>query len=155
VAQTLASQTAFRGGYRVVTDAHGNYLPRHAFVMQMIPGDYQNGASWLLYDSLALAVGFLQGVPDALANLWQRLRAEFQTGAVFHEFLDTNPDSPDYLGEPSWRDGFAWDSFIVVINHLVQRACSRTYPSARLALVAVHDTQHWGARPVLHWKSQV
>lgn len=96
--------------------------------MPMNPGDYQNGASWLLYDALALAAGFLQGVPNALARLNERLRAEFRTGAVFHEFLNTAPGSLDYLGEPGWRDGFAWDSFITVINSLVHRSCSTWQP---------------------------
>jgi hypothetical protein len=132
VAHTLASQPAFQGGYLVVTDPHGRYLPRHDFVMPMNPGDYQNGASWLLYDALALATGFLQDVPGTLARLEARLHAEFRTGVVFHEFLDTNPDAPDYQGEPAWRNGFAWDSFIVVINRLVHSTCSAQPAGARL-----------------------
>jgi hypothetical protein len=140
VAHTLSSQPSFQGGYLVVTDPHGQYLSQHDFVMPMNPGDYQNGASWLLYDALALATGFLQGVSGTLARLDTRLRVEFHTGAVFHEFLDTNPAAPDYLTEPGWRDGFAWDSFLAVIDRLIPSACSEQPARAATAGAAPFRT---------------
>jgi hypothetical protein len=51
----------------------------------------------------------------------KRLRAEFRGGAVFHEYLETDPRNPYYPGEPPWRDGFSWDSFVVRVDQVVTR----------------------------------
>jgi len=122
VRQTLAGLPSFQGGFRVLTDGRGRYLPRGSFTPTLQPGDYQNGGSWLLYDYLSLAAGVLHHVPGMSARMEERLRAEFRAGAVFHEYLETDPHNPFFSGEPPWRDRFSWDSFVVRVDQVVRSA---------------------------------
>jgi hypothetical protein len=124
VRATLATQTRFAGGFRVVEDTHGRYLPARAFLVRQPPGDYQNGGSWLLYDYLALAVGYLHHLPGMGQRMHQRLRAEFHQGATFHEYLNTNPHAWYYGREPRWRDGFSWDTHVVQVDTLLAHGCA-------------------------------
>jgi hypothetical protein len=124
VRRTLATQPEFRGGFRVVVAANGAYLSPHAFNVHLFPGDYQNGGSWLLYDYLALAVGQLHHIPGMVARMHDRLAAEFAGDATYHEYLDTDPSSPIYGGEPAIRDGFSWDTFVTRVDTMISNRCS-------------------------------
>jgi hypothetical protein len=84
-----------------------------------IPGDYQNGASWLLYDALSLGAAGLHGLPDALARLRARLALEFRHDVILHEYLQTNPSLPYYGAEPPFRDHFSWDTFVLIIDRVL------------------------------------
>jgi hypothetical protein len=119
VRQTLTDLPLSQSGFKILTDARGRYLPGNSFTPILQPGDYQNGGSWLLYDYLALAVGALHHIPGMEVRMEQRLRTEFARGAVFHEYLETDPGNPYFPGEPSWRDRFSWDSFVVRVDQVV------------------------------------
>jgi hypothetical protein len=118
---TLRSQPSFASGFKVVTDGHGRPLPHSAFVQHFFPGDYQNGGSWLLFDYLALADGYLRGIPDMGDRMAERLHTEFQHRVTFHEYLNTNPHSPLFQHEPVYRDTFSWDTFVLRIDAIVSR----------------------------------
>jgi hypothetical protein len=123
VAATLATQARFFGGYRVVTDARGHYLPASAFIVRVQPGDYQNGGSWLLFDYLALASGYFHHVPGVGSAMRQRLRLEYMRSPTFHEYLNTNPLDRIYKNEAPIRDGFSWDTFISAVDSMVLADC--------------------------------
>ncbi|HEY8285184.1 MAG TPA: hypothetical protein VIJ28_12450 [Chloroflexota bacterium] len=116
VASTLNSQPAFQSGFKVVTDAQGHALPSRSFVSHFFAGDYQNGGSWLLFDYVGLADGCLHGTPQMCARMAERLRLEFRHGAVFHEYLNTDPNSPLFQGEAAYRDTFSWDTFVLRVD---------------------------------------
>ena len=124
VQRTIETQPGFRGGFKIVVDAHGRFLPPRAFTVHLIPGDYQNGASWLLYDYLALATGYLHHLRGMADRMRARLVAEFGAGLTFHEYLNTNPRAADYEREPAYRDGFAWDTFVTAINAAIAPGCT-------------------------------
>lgn len=119
VSATLRTQPRYGNGFRVVTNADGTYLSPHLFVTHEFPGDYQNGGSWLLYDYLALATGCAHHVGGTGAALAARLRLEFRRGAVLHEYLNTDPTSALAGGEPSVRDNFSWDTFILQVDRFL------------------------------------
>jgi hypothetical protein len=123
VRRTIDTQPSFRGGFKVVVDARGHFLAPHSFTVHLIPGDYQNGASWLLYDYMALATGYLHHESGIAARMHARLVAEFRTGPTFHEYLDTNPSAASYGSEPAYRDGFSWDTFVTAVNAALAPAC--------------------------------
>lgn len=105
-------------GFRVVAlpgtaPADGSGLPESVTFGK--PGDYQNGASWLLFDALSLGAAGLHGWPEARQAILARVSQEFAHGQVLHEYLQTNPQLPEYGSEPAWRDRFSWDSFALVI----------------------------------------
>jgi hypothetical protein len=119
VHSTLRHLTPFGAGFRIVamprTGARASgYLAGGLLVGA--PGDYQNGASWLLYDALSIGAAGLHGEADALARLRSRLALEFRHGVVLHEYLRTNPRLPNYGAEPPYRDGFSWDTFALVVD---------------------------------------
>jgi hypothetical protein len=118
VHSTLRHLTPFGAGFRIVAmprrGAHASgYLAGGPLVGAA--GDYQNGASWLLYDALSLGAAGLHGEADALSRLRSRLALEFRHGVVLHEYLRTNPRLSYYGAEPPYRDGFSWDTFALVI----------------------------------------
>lgn len=123
VRSTLASQPRFQSGYRVVTDAGGSYLPPGDFIGTVREGDYQDGGSWLLFDYLALATGFLHHVPGTGTQLHDRLAQEFAIQPTFHEYLGTNPQRGSYGTEPSYRNEFSWDTFVIAVDRVVRNAC--------------------------------
>lgn len=122
VFSTLRHLTPFGAGYRVVAlppgveGEHGGYLRGDSAGE---PGDYQNGASWLLYDTLSIGAAGLHGLPSALSHLRARLALEFRYGVVLHEYLTTNPALPYYGREPPARDYFSWDTFALVVDHVL------------------------------------
>lgn len=120
VAATLQSQPPYGSGFRVVTNADGSYLSSSMFVVDESAGDYQNGGSWLLYDYVALATGCLHHVAGTGQAMAARLRLEFRHGAVLHEYLNTNPDSPSSGTEPAYRDNFSWDTFILQVDRFMR-----------------------------------
>ncbi len=99
-------------GFKVISDYHGNYRPATEYSGGPVnaPGDYQRGASWLLYDALALYAGARHGVNDAQTLLSQRLSSETRGGWTSHEFIKTGPTN---LGtsDPQ-RNGYGWNSFV-------------------------------------------
>lgn len=123
VRRTLARQPAFHGGFRVVVAANGAYLSPEEFTVQAPPGDYQNGGSWLLYDYIGLAVGALHHLAGMAGRMHERLRAEFASGATYHEYLNTNAASPLYGQEPAFRDGFSWDTFVTRVDTVLATRC--------------------------------
>lgn len=84
------------------------------------PGDYQNGASWLLFDALSIGAAGLHGLPNALPWLRARLALEFKHGVMLHEYLRTNATLSYYGSAPAYRDQFAWDAFVVVIDGVLR-----------------------------------
>lgn len=123
VRATLLTQPTFRGGFAVVVDGRGRYLPRHSFSVHLTDGAYQNGGSWLLFDYMALATGWLHHLPGIAERMRSRLVAEFEAGLTFREYLDTNPRSSYYGTEPAWRDGFAWNTFIFRVDAVLAARC--------------------------------
>jgi len=123
VLSTVRHLSPFGPGFRVVVmpgadDADGAGLAPSAKFG--IPGDYQNGASWLLYDALTIGAAGLHGMPGALARLQARLALEFRYGVVLHEYLQTNPSLPYYGTEPPWRNRFSWDAFALVVDRVLR-----------------------------------
>jgi len=123
VRSTLETQPTFRGGFAVVSDGRGRYLPQRAFSVHLSDGAYQNGGSWLLFDYMALAAGWLHHLPGVAERMRSRLEAEFEAGPAFREYLDTNPRSTFYGTEPVWRDGFAWNTFIFRVDSVLAARC--------------------------------
>lgn len=126
VRRTLATQPGFQGGFRVVVSATGTYLSPRTFSVHLFPGDYQNGGSWLLYDYMALATGALHHVPGMAARMRQRLSAEFAAGTTYHEYLNTDPQSPLFGQEPPYRDGFSWDTFVTRVDATLAERCAQS-----------------------------
>src|ERR671934_239597 len=123
VRSTLRHLTPFGAGFRIVAMPRNSarasgYLAGGPLVGA--PGDYQNGASWLLYDALSIGAAGLHGEADALARLRSRLVLEFRHGVVLHEYLRTNPRLPYYGAEPPYRDGFSWDTFALVVDRALR-----------------------------------
>lgn len=117
VLATLHGLTPFGAGFAVVSAAGRTGTIGLGFPVDVSvgrPGDYQNGASWLLYDALTLAAAGLHGWSPARGQLLARLAQELRPGPVLHEYLRTNPRLPYYGTEPPYRDGFAWDAFAIV-----------------------------------------
>jgi hypothetical protein len=99
-------------GFRNLTGADGGPLPI-AWLNDWpanTPGNYQNGASWLLYDALALYAGIRQGVPGSGALLLDRLGSETRRSPSMHEYIAATPSDPG-ASEPK-RDGYGWNSFL-------------------------------------------
>jgi hypothetical protein len=121
VADTLAGfrRVSFRDGaflgFRVVSQLDGGFMPLSWFepVHENVPGQYHNGASWLLYDALALDTAARHGIPGAAEDLAARLRAEVRSEWALHEYLVTDPTSRHFGGVPAaWRTGYAWNAYV-------------------------------------------
>ena len=137
VRSTIDHLTAFGAGFRVVTFPHGHgadagYLPTSD---AGVAGDYQNGASWLLYDALTIAAAGLHGVIDGRSRLRARLRLEFSHGVLLHEYLQTEPSLTYYGSEPPSRDYFSWDTFVLVIADVLRTHAATSYHDS----IAAHD----------------
>ncbi len=122
VQSTLRHLPRFGAGFRVAVlpgqpGPHDTGFPNSS--LMGVRGDYQNGASWLLFDALSIAADGLHGAPDALARLRARLALEFRHGVVLHEYLRTDPKLPYYQSEPPYRDRFSWDTFVLVIDRVL------------------------------------
>jgi len=123
VLSTLHHLTRCGAGFRVVALPHVDRYHGAGFPPSSslgVPGDYQNGASWLLFDALSLGAAGLHGLPNARALLQARLAVEFRTRPVLHEYIRTNPRLPYYLAEPPYRDVFSWDIFVLVIDRALR-----------------------------------
>jgi hypothetical protein len=93
-------------GFRVLCGFDGSYLGLSEFNgTESVPGNYQNGGSWLLYDALALYSAARHGVPRAADLLLERITTEFERRGTFFEFARTSP-SIDYV-----RTDYGWNSF--------------------------------------------
>jgi hypothetical protein len=118
VAATLEAQPRARYpdgaflGFKNLTLADGRPLPM-AWLSDWpanTPGNYQNGASWLLFDALALYAGVRHGVAGARELLLARLASETRRRPQLHEHLSTSPDDPG-ASDPK-RDGYGWNGFV-------------------------------------------
>ena len=65
-------------GYKVISDFYGGYRHDNEFILPQVnrPGNYHHGASWLLYDALALYVAGRHNLPGATDLFFQRLQSE-------------------------------------------------------------------------------
>lgn len=107
-------------GFKSISDYYGSYRPDEEFIVPQsnTPGNYQNGASWFLYDALALYAAGRHGISLITRNgicnpenlLVQRISSEVRPSWVSHEFINTNPESLGWT-EP-FRDGYGWNSFV-------------------------------------------
>ncbi len=125
---TLRHLTPFGAGFCVTTlpGADPRAGTNFPFTPHMsTPGDYQNGASWLLYDAITIATAGLHGWPDALPRLRARLAQEFAHGVVLREYLRTSPSLAFYTTEPPYRDVFSWDAFVLVVDEVLRQRSAR------------------------------
>jgi hypothetical protein len=100
-------------GFKVISGFDGDYRPSNEFSGSPVnlPGGYQNGASWFLYDMLALYAAARHGVPQANKLFIQRLLSEVSRSWSSHEFLHTDAQK---LGlSDSDRDGYGWNAFVL------------------------------------------
>jgi hypothetical protein len=99
-------------GFKNLTTADGATLPLSWLSdwPENTPGNYQNGASWLLYDALALYAGIRHGVPGAANLMLARLASETRRRAALHEYILTAPG--DLGGSVTQRDGYGWNAFV-------------------------------------------
>lgn len=108
-------------GYRVNSFPEGDYLNPSWLPASTdnLPGEYQNGGSWLLYDALALGAAALHNDPSARGMLLARLRSEVRTDRSLHEYLSTNPVSPHFGVGPAYRRDYGWNAFVYLIGDRV------------------------------------
>ena len=99
-------------GFKNLTTADGTALPTSWLSDWPAnpPGNYQNGASWLLYDALALYSGVRHGIPGAAKLLVDRLASETRRTPSLHEYIYTAPE--DLGGSDLKRDGYGWNAFV-------------------------------------------
>ena len=85
-------------GIKVVSAEDGSYLPLKFFSNQdyvnegmagMDVGRYQFGGSWHLYEMLFHIAGYLHGMPDAEANLTERLIIDLNYNGTTYEYMHT------------------------------------------------------------------
>lgn len=118
VRSTLEAQPkAFYGdgaflGFKNLTMADGSALPISWLNdwPANTPGNYQNGASWLLYDALAIYAGLRHGLPGAAGLFLDRIASETRRSPTLHEYLSTAPEDPGAT-DPK-RDGYGWNAFV-------------------------------------------
>ncbi len=108
-------------GYRVSSHNGGEYLDPSWLPESTdnLPGEYQNGASWLLYDALALGAGILHNDSTARGLLLSRFRSEVRLERSLHEYLSTHPNSPYFGVGPAYRRGYGWNAFAHIIGERV------------------------------------
>ena len=100
-------------GYKVISDYYGGYRHDNEFIIPQVnrPGNYHHGASWLLYDALALYVAGRHNLPGATDLFFQRLQSEVRYSWASHEFISTSPDS---LGSSdTLREAYGWNTFVL------------------------------------------
>ena len=147
-------------GYKVLSNADRSFLPATMFPVENnglgTPGGfYQNGASWFLYDALALYAGARHNLPGSrasyIAQLVKRFASELRAGPgttpanVSNEFICTGgPGDHCAAGRTdATRAGYGWNAFVV-------RLLSDTAPAAGgfAAPFGVVDTPSPGAANV-------
>ena len=99
-------------GFKNLAMADGRSLPI-AWMSEWpanLPGDYQNGASWILYDALALYSGVRHGIPAAAPLLLQRIASETRRRPSLHEYIMTSDANPG--GSETKREGYGWSAFV-------------------------------------------
>jgi hypothetical protein len=119
-------------GYKVLSNADRSFLPAAMFPVEnnglgTPGGTYQNGASWFLYDALALYAGARHNLPGArpayVAQLVKRFASELRAGPgtspanASNEFICTAaglPGDPCVAGRTDpMRAGYGWNAFVV------------------------------------------
>lgn len=120
-------------GYKVLSNADGSFLPPGMFPVEhggagTLGGEYLNGASWMLYDVLALYAGTRHDIPSMRSSytdrLVRRMASELRAGVGStplnrsEEFLCTavgnagDPCGP--IGSAAVeRSDFGWNTFVV------------------------------------------
>lgn len=100
-------------GFKVISDYFGAYRPisEYSGSADNWPGNYQMGASWLLYDILALYCASRHNIPQSEDLILQRLQSELRQSAFSHEFIRTNNE--DLGGSDKQRDDYGWNSFVL------------------------------------------
>lgn len=108
-------------GYRVSSRSSGDYLEPGWLPESTdnLPGEYQNGGSWLLYDILALGAAALHNDPTARGLMLARLRSEVRSERSLHEYLSTHPLSPHFGVGPAYRRGYGWNAFAHVVSERI------------------------------------
>lgn len=125
VLSTLAHLSVTPVGYKVVASFSGEYLSPDRFFVTRPSGDYQNGATWLLYDYMALATGYLHGWIQARTLMNRRLALDLADGYLFSEYRCTNPSLACYTNADPNRQYTAWNTFVLVVNEVVARSRRR------------------------------
>lgn len=100
-------------GFKVISGANGGFRPANEYSGGPVnaAGDYQRGASWFLYDVLALYAAARHGVADASQLFVERLDSERRSRRASHEFIKTGPTN--FGQTDAERDGYGWNSFVV------------------------------------------
>jgi len=105
--RSAAHQSGQFIGFRGLTAFDGSFLSRANFTSpESVPGNYQNGGSWFLYDALALYSAAARGSAQAADLLRQRIVSEYSRAQTFHEFTRTSPTIVDV------RHDYGWNSFV-------------------------------------------
>jgi len=121
VAGTIRNLAPTPAGFKNLATSNGTYLSAWDFQPPSDPGDYQNGASWFLYDFLALACGVLHDVAGARDMLRWRIEVELRPGDDLREYLQTNWQLPYYLKSPPFRARYGWNAFAIVGMDVLNR----------------------------------
>lgn len=100
-------------GFKIISDYFGAYrsITEYSGSNDNWPGNYQMGASWLLYDILALYCALRHNIPQSENLILQRLQSELRQSASSHEFIRTNNE--DLGGSDKQRDNYGWNSFVL------------------------------------------
>ncbi len=106
VISTVRSLPRAGDGFLVLSTRRGEYLDASAFFMPSAEGSYQNGGSWLLYDTMAWSTAWMAGASEASAMPARRMLAEVTDGTLY-EFLPTGPATGHV---PLHRD-YGWSSY--------------------------------------------
>ncbi|MGQ9676097.1 MAG: hypothetical protein ACUVX1_10585 [Chloroflexota bacterium] len=101
-----------RTAFKVLSKANGDYLDDWAFLPWSMKGRYQNGGSWLLYDTIAWTALGLAG--DEAGFKLARLRVQLETfHETFYEYISTGP-AADHDHLPVHPD-YAWNAYVCSI----------------------------------------
>lgn len=106
----LVSTSRVQGGLKLLASSTGSFLSAATFNPQFGGGDYQNGATWFLYDFLAFYAGFYHNFYDAGRFIYDRIATEIIKEPLSHEYLITDITSGSYLSEPVARHVYAWNA---------------------------------------------
>ncbi len=134
VVSTVRALTRSGDGFLDLSARDGSYLDTSAFFLPLRKGSYQNGGSWLLYDSMSWATAWMAGAEEARDMAMNRLREESVDGTLY-EYLPTGP----LAGTAPTHAQYGWDSyawFTVAARQGYAEPLLQVSPDARDAGVA-------------------